>query len=100
MVNPAQVTPGTNMPAYPWLAEDDMDLGTLQAKIKALVALGTPYTEDEQKHAVVLAQTQAKAIAADLASQGSPGLENKDVVALIAYLQRLGTDIDWKNAGN
>lgn len=100
MVNPAQVTPGTNMPAYPWLAEDDMDLGTLQAKIKALVALGTPYSEDEQKHAVVLAQTQAKAIAADLASQGSPGLENKDVVALIAYLQRLGTDIDWKNAGN
>jgi cytochrome c oxidase cbb3-type subunit I/II len=58
-----------------------------------MVKLGVPYTEDQVKNASELARTQAKGIAADLAKEGATGLEDKEVVALIAYLQRLGTDI-------
>jgi cytochrome c oxidase cbb3-type subunit I/II len=45
-----------------------------------------------------VAQTQAKAVADDLAKEGVTGMEDKEVVALIAYLQRLGTDIKWREA--
>ncbi|MFM7401858.1 MAG: cbb3-type cytochrome c oxidase subunit II, partial [Bacteroidota bacterium] len=83
------------MPAYPHLADNQLDLTGLPGKIDVLRTLGTPYPRDFEKYAVQNAQEQALKVAKNLADQGvkDSGLENKEIVALIAYLQRLGTDI-------
>jgi len=93
MEDPRAVTPKSIMPAYPWLLRDKLDLATLPKKLEVLKSLGTPYSEDDLKFAQALAEQQAKEIAAGLESQGAaPGLEKREIVALIAYLQRLGKD--------
>lgn len=81
------------MPRYPWLYEDALDLGLTAAKVKAHQTLGTPYTDADIAGAVDAAQTQAQGIAEGLIKQGLPDIREKKIVALIAYLQRLGTDI-------
>ena len=83
------------MPAYPHLADDALDLSDLPAKIAALRTLGTPYARDFEQYAIGNAREQAQIIAKNLTAQGvnEPGLEGKEIVAIIAYLQRLGTDI-------
>ena len=88
------------MPAYAHLLEEPLDLSTLPARITALRTLGTPYPRDFEKYAVSNAEEQAKKVAANLASQGikDQGIESKKIAALIAYLQRLGTDIKVKPA--
>ncbi len=95
MIEPASMSPGSIMPAYPLLADNQLDLTGLPRKIEALRTLGTPYPRDFEKYAVQNAQEQALKVAKNLADQGvkDSGLENKEIVALIAYLQRLGTDI-------
>lgn len=99
LIAPATATPGSIMPPYPWLARDDMDLSSLKAKLAVLAGmpLYTPYTPYEVEHAVELAQTQAQPIADELRKQPEyaaiPDIEKKDIVAVIAYLQRLGTDL-------
>ena len=95
MMDPTTMSPGSIMPAYPHLLEDPLDLTGLPGKITALRTLGTPYARDFEKYAVTNAQEQALKIAANLATQGvkDQGIENKEIVAIIAYLQRLGTDI-------
>jgi cbb3-type cytochrome oxidase cytochrome c subunit len=61
--------------------------------------LGVPYGA-ELNNAAALAETQAQHIAAELAQQGGPaGLDDREVIALIAYMQRLGTDIKGPAAG-
>jgi cytochrome c oxidase cbb3-type subunit I/II len=82
------------MPAYPWLMTDRIDFASLPTRIRAQQAIGVPYSEQERREAIPMAQKQAKEIADSIVSQGGPsGLEDKLVVALIAYLQRLGTDL-------
>ena len=77
-----------------------MDLGILSAKLRVLAAppLYTPYSKQEIDHAVELAYAQAKPIADELrkdpALANAKDLEKKDIVAVIAYLQRLGTDLN------
>ncbi|MCB0575106.1 MAG: cytochrome-c oxidase, cbb3-type subunit II, partial [Saprospiraceae bacterium] len=95
MMDPTTTSPRSIMPPYPHLAEQELDLSSLPDKITALRKLGTPYTRDFEKYAVANAREQAKTIALHLADQGvkDEGLENKEIVAIIAYLQRLGTDI-------
>lgn len=95
MIDPAAMSPSTIMPAYPWLAEDDLNTAHTAAKIKALRKLGTPYEAGYEQIAVDELQAQAKKVANNLKAKGieQEGLENKEIVALIAYLQRLGTDI-------
>ncbi len=95
MLDPTTMSPGSIMPAYPHMLEDALDLSDLPAKISALRKLGTPYPRDFEKYAITNAQEQAKKIAANLASQGvkDQNIEDKEIVAIIAYLQRLGTDI-------
>jgi cytochrome c oxidase cbb3-type subunit I/II len=93
MQAPATVVPGSIMPAYAWLLEDEADFAGVQPRVDAMAMLGVPYG-DSLKHAEEEARAQAAAVAADVASQGGPsGLEKKKIVALVAYLQRLGTDI-------
>ncbi len=98
MLDPTTMSPGSIMPAYPHLLEDKLDLSGLPSKINVLRALGTPYSKDFEKYAVGNAQEQAQKIAKNLASQGvkDAQIEDKEIVAVIAYLQRLGTDIKVK----
>jgi cytochrome c oxidase cbb3-type subunit I/II len=59
-----------------------------------MVTLGVPYGAAEKQDARGMARAQAEQIAAEIVQKGGPaGLENKDVIALIAYMQRLGVDI-------
>jgi len=95
MYDPQSMSPGSIMPAYKWMIYDDLDATDIEAKIRALQLLGTPYPEDFDKRALQNLQAQAKGIADELREAGieQEGLEQKEIVALIAYLQRLGTDI-------
>lgn len=94
MEDPRSTSPGSIMPPYPWMLEQEADLDVLPRKLRALRTLGTPYTDEEIAQATALAEEQAATIAASIEEQGGPaGLESKQIVALVAYLQRLGTDI-------
>ena len=95
MLEPESMSPGSIMPPYPWLIEDDLSTKYTAAKIKVLQSLNTPYPEGYAEQAVDDLENQAKEVAEQLRSEGveQDDLENKEIVALIAYLQRLGTDI-------
>jgi cytochrome c oxidase cbb3-type subunit I/II len=94
MENPRSTTAESIMPAYPWMLKDVIDFGGIPARVRANHRLGVPYSKFEVNEAEAIARDQAKKIAAEIAEQGgTKGLEDKEVVALIAYLQRLGTDI-------
>lgn len=91
MMDPRSVTSQSLMPSYPWLAEKKVDFLGLRKRISVLKSLGTPYSDLEASEADRIAEEQARKIAAGLAEQGAPsGLENKEITALIAYLQALG----------
>jgi cytochrome c oxidase cbb3-type subunit I/II len=91
MLDPRSVTPNSNMPKYGWLAEKKLDLNYLRREFSVLKSLGVPYDDKTVGDADILAQKQAQVIAAGLEAQGAPkGLENKEIIALIAYLQALG----------
>lgn len=98
MNEPTSMAPGSIMPPYPWLLENDLNTNYTSSKIKILQSLGTPYPDGYADVAVNDLKDQAKKIAASLAKDNikQENLENKEIVALIAYLQRLGTDIKVK----
>lgn len=95
MVDPRSMSPGSIMPRYPWLAKNDLNNKYLPAKIKGLQTLGTPYPDGFADEALADLEAQSAEIAASLRKDGidQEGLEQKEIIALIAYLQRLGTDI-------
>jgi cytochrome c oxidase cbb3-type subunit I/II len=93
MEDPRALTPRSTMPAYPWLLRDPLDFASIQPRVDALAMLGHPYGEAVTR-APEMAREQAAALAASIVAQGGPeGLADREIVALIAYLQRLGTDI-------
>jgi cytochrome c oxidase cbb3-type subunit I/II len=95
MEDPRSTTPQSIMPAYPWMLTDELDFDIIPGKLRALSTLGMPYDETAIARAADDAREQARTIAAEIVEQGGPeGLEDKTIVALIAYLQRLGTDIN------
>ena len=99
MEDPRLTSPGSIMPSYGWLLSDDLDTSLTAAKIKAMKKLGVPYTDAEVAGADDARDAQAKKIAEELVSQGvraDDGLAKKEIVAMIAYLQRLGSDIKLK----
>jgi cytochrome c oxidase cbb3-type subunit I/II len=95
MYEPQSMSPGSIMPPYPWLIEDDLSTKYTAAKIKVLQSLNTPYPEGYADQAVEDLEKQAKEVAENLRAEGveQENLEKKEIVALIAYLQRIGTDI-------
>ena len=94
---PTSTTPGSIMPAYPHLLSDDLDVSNIGAKLRALRIVGVPYTDGDIEGAPAAIAAQAKTFATEIESQQGPkGLESKEIIALTAYLQRLGTDIRWK----
>ena len=102
MYEPTSMSPGAIMPNYPWLIENDLDTSLTGAKIRAMQTLGVPYPEGYDKIANKEAMKQAGKIAANLAGDGIKTTSNKEIIALVAYLQRLGTDIklEQKAAAN
>lgn len=93
MLDPTSMSPGSIMPPYPWLFDDQIDVSSTVAKIKAMKRLGVPYPENYENIAAADMEQQAKQIAGNLNKDGISILPDREVVALIAYLQRLGTDI-------
>ncbi len=93
MENPSSMSPGSLMPSYPWLLTNDLDISTTESKINAMRSIGVPYSEGYEKVANDDLQNQAQMITMDLQNAGAPAEPNKEIIALIAYLQRLGTDI-------
>jgi cytochrome c oxidase cbb3-type subunit I/II len=97
--NPRGLVAGTIMPSYVWLTRDDLDLSTVSRKLAVLAAppLYTPYTTTEIANAEIDARAQAAVIATELRQQPAlatkTDLEKKEVIALIAYLKRLGRDL-------
>jgi cytochrome c oxidase cbb3-type subunit I/II len=93
MNDPNSMSPGSLMPAYPWLLTDDLDVSTVASKIGALRGIGVPYPVGYEQRAPEELRLQAEQIATELAKSGAPAEPQKEIIALIAYLQRLGTDI-------
>lgn len=91
MMDPRSVTPGSIMPKYSWLAHAKIDFPLIRKKLSVMKNLGVPYSEDEVANGDMQAELQAKKIATGLEQAGAPaGLENKEITALIAYMQALG----------
>jgi cytochrome c oxidase cbb3-type subunit 2 len=108
LINPRSVVPESNMPPFAFLAEKELDLSDLQAKVRTMQRLGVPYSDEDVKKAVTDAQAQAdpfSADATDLRKRYGQKVANRDwdgdpdrlteMDALIAYLQMLGTLVDF-----
>lgn len=93
MMDPRSMSPGSFMPPYPWMVENEMDYSDLPSKIRTLQKLGVPYPEGYDQKATEDLEAQAAKITANLKDAGVEVMPNTEIVALIAYLQRLGTDI-------
>lgn len=99
LFDPRSVSDGSIMPPYPWLHKNALDTSTTAAKIRVMQKLGVPYPEGYDQIANKDLMFQAEKIAdelqkADIESMSEVPLSNTEVVALIAYLQRLGKDIN------
>ncbi|MEP0262590.1 cytochrome-c oxidase, cbb3-type subunit I [Dokdonia sp.] len=117
--DPQSTSSGSIMPSYKWIIRNKLDRGNTQDKMEAMLSLGVPYTKEDIERAYEWMDTQATLIEKNLYNDpdfaktyeadkkyalenGEDFIEMKDreVVALIAYLQRLGTDIKVKNPDN
>jgi cytochrome c oxidase cbb3-type subunit I/II len=96
LVDPQTMSPGSIMPPYEWLSTQKLDTTTTIAKINAMRTLGVPYAEGYEHQANADLDKQAKAIALDLNKNNIKAKSDTEIIALIAYLQRLGTDIKAK----
>ncbi len=96
MLEPSSMSPGSSMPNYAWMLDDDLDTSTTAAKIRAMQTLGVPYPEGYDKIANKDLMHQADSIVKNLADAGIKTVPQKEIIAMIAYLQRMGTDIKMK----
>jgi cytochrome c oxidase cbb3-type subunit I/II len=90
MENPRSVSADSNMPNYPWLFQNKTDVAALPNKLAVLRKLGVPYPETSDTALRAQVDTQAKQIAADLRASDAYVAPDREIVALIAYLQKLG----------
>jgi cytochrome c oxidase cbb3-type subunit I/II len=81
------------MPRYSWLLDDKLDTSSTPAKIRAMQTLGVPYPEGYDKIANKDLMHQADSIAANLKKDKIESPGDAEIVAVIAYLQRIGKDI-------
>lgn len=93
MLAPDAVSTGSIMPAYPWLFEQIIDKNQTAKKITALRIVGVPYEEGYEAIANEQLDKQALEIATNLKEDGIEVMPEAEIVALIAYMQRLGRDI-------
>lgn len=100
MLDPESMSPGSIMPAYPWLLLNMVDTTTTAEKISAMRKLGVPYPTGFEKIANEYLMKQSDKITSGLKASGLHATSQSEMVALIAYLQRLGTDIKIKPVAN
>ena len=93
MKNPSSTSPGSIMPAYPWLFDARLEVAHIEGKIITLRRLGVPYPDGYERQAASDLSSQALKIADRLKAAGQDTPADREIIALIAYLQRLGTDI-------
>lgn len=92
--DPQAITPGSVMPSYSFLLESELDTASTPTKIKAMRTLGVPYEKGYENTANKDLMVQEDMIRANLLKDSIRVKPNVEVLALIAYLQRLGTDIE------
>jgi cytochrome c oxidase cbb3-type subunit I/II len=107
MYDPQSISPGSIMPSYQWLIKNTIDNTTIQDKMRTMVTLGVPYTDQEIADAMKSIDAQSSKIEAKLltnpeikkafGNDTAAPLKDREIIALIAYLQRLGTDTQVKS---
>jgi cytochrome c oxidase cbb3-type subunit I/II len=90
MEDPRSISVGSNMPSYPWLSTRNLDVASLPAKINVQRTLGVPYGPLTPQQIFDQVNEQAKGIAKNLRDAGAYVAPEKEIIALIAYLQKLG----------
>jgi cytochrome c oxidase cbb3-type subunit I/II len=93
MLDPESMSPGSVMPKYPWLFENKLDIASTNSKIHAMRKLGVPYEHGYEAKAAEDLKKQSEQIAASLETDKIRIASDKEIIALIAYLQRVGKDI-------
>lgn len=99
-IDPQKMNEASIMPPYPWLAKKDIDLASTPVKITVMRKLGVPYPENYELTANEDLKKQADEIAANLRENGIETESTKEIIALIAYIQRLGVDITTPEPSN
>ena len=96
--NPRDIVTGSLMPAYPHFAKTPIPWADIQTRVGVMAMLGVPYG-DAVTNAESMARKQAQEVATDIEKNGGPvGLQDMEIVAIVAYVQRLGQDIKLANA--
>ncbi len=90
---PSSMSQGSIMPSYAFMLENNLDTSDLAAKIHSMITLGVPYPKGYEKTAMKDLDLQAQQISDNLLADSIRVSPKKEVIALIAYIQRLGTDI-------
>ena len=90
MRNPRDVTPGSIMPNYPWLYTDKTNVEILPRKLDVMRKLGVPYKVESEEAIQASVESQEKGIVDDLAKAGAVIEPDREIVALISYLQKIG----------
>jgi len=117
MVDPASTSPGSIMPSYEWLIKNKLDDSDIENKMRVMVKLGVPYSDEEIANARTTMKEQSLTIvenlyqdpafaenyeadkkAATANGESFTPMNEREIVAMIAYLQRLGTDIKVKDS--
>lgn len=99
LYNPRDIEPRSNMPDFAFLTTTKLDTSLTSRKLETLRTLGHPYSDAEISGAVADAEKQAAGIAERLRKDGIALDEtavHSEAVAMIAYLQRLGVDLGWR----
>jgi len=92
MRDPRSTSPGSVMPPYSWMHEDKIDPSDVGASIRALAKVGTPYVGTDDASVASSLQAQGTTIVQSLATSGITAEWDDEIIALIAYLQRLGVE--------
>lgn len=92
MRDPRSTSPGSVMPPYPWLLDATIDAADVQASVLALRKSGVPYSDIDVEGVAGSIASQGEEIVRNLAGAGIQSEADREIVALIAYLQRLGQE--------
>jgi cytochrome c oxidase cbb3-type subunit I/II len=92
MRDPRSTSPGSIMPAYPWLLTKSISAKDVTASVRAMQRLGVPYIGVTEETVGASIRAQGTIVARSLASMNIETTPDREIVALIAYLQRLGRD--------
>ena len=95
-LKPQEMNPTSIMPPYPWLFSNEVKMSDIPAKIKVMQTLGVPYSKGFEDKAIAEYKKQAEEIVAELKASGVEVKSTKEVIAMIAYMHKLGKDISPK----